>query len=326
MIADSLNPVVTVRENFDHLGFPADHSSRSHKDSFFLSPSTTDPFSKLLRTHTSAHQTTLMTRANAFLLSGDVYRRDSVDASHYPVFHQMEGVRIFTQDEIQKMLATGATGKEAWEQAILSDLKNTLETLAGVLFPKDTPIRWVDTYFPFTHPSAEMEVYFRGDWLEVLGCGVIHPGVMVNGGRANELGWAFGLGLERLAMVLFSIPDIRLFWTQDERFVSQFRSGEMTTFKPYSKFPECYKDVTFFLPTDGSFHDNDMHELVREVAGDLVERVQLLDQFRHPSGKQSHCYRITYRSMDRVLTNAEIDVLQFEIRDRLVKNLRVELR
>ena len=88
------------------------------------------------------------------------------------------------------------------------------------------------------------------------------------------MGWAFGLGLERLAMILFDIPDIRLFWSNDSRFLSQFSSGKITKFKSFSKFPACYKDVSFWCPNE--WHDNDFFELVREVAQDLVEDVRLV--------------------------------------------------
>ena len=186
-------------------------------------------------------------------------------------------------------------------------------------------MRWVEDYFPFTQPSFELEIFFRNQWMEVLGCGVIHPQILENAGRAGEQGWAFGLGLERLAMILFQIPDIRLFWTDDERFHKQFSSGQIVTFQPYSKFPPCLKDVSFWIP-DG-FHVNDLNEVVRDVAGDLVEQVELIDKFIHPAtNRMSHCYRIVYRSMDRNLLNEEIDVLQAAVREILVNQLKVELR
>lgn len=123
-------------------------------------------------------------------------------------------------------------------------------------------MRWNSEYFPFTDPSFELEVLFHGKWLEVLGCGVVHKEVMANGKRSEDFGWAFGLGLERLAMVLFGIPDIRLFWTEDVRFSSQFHeSKKHMTFVPYSKYPICYKDVSFWLP-DSGLHPNDVYEVI----------------------------------------------------------------
>jgi phenylalanyl-tRNA synthetase alpha chain len=97
-------------------------------------------------------------------------------------------------------------------------------------------MRWCDCYFPFTDPSFELEIFFNGKWLEVLGCGVMERQILQNTGRPNDRAWAFGLGLERLAMVLFDIPDIRLFWTDDKRFTEQFKAGELKQkFKPFSK-------------------------------------------------------------------------------------------
>jgi phenylalanyl-tRNA synthetase alpha chain len=144
-------------------------------------------------------------------------------------------------------------------------------------------------------------------------------------GTGHEIGWAFGLGLERLAMVLFDIPDIRLFWTSDERFHAQFQSGKIVKFVPFSKYPPCYKDITFWVP-DG-FHPNDLNEVVRDVAGDLVEQVLLLDEFVHPkTQKVSNCFRIMYRSMERSLTNEEIDELQRQVREHSVDRFGAELR
>jgi len=309
---EDLPPVVTTTQNFDQLRIPVDHVSRQKTDTYYLNPET------VLRCHTSAHQVDLLPRhehEGQFLVTGDVYRRDEIDASHYPVFHQMEGVRLFdasttTQDEI------------------LADLKGGLEGMAQHLFGADTQTKWVDEYFPFTDPSLELEVFYQDDWMEVLGCGVIHPEVIETAGLdpRKVTGWAFGLGLERLAMVLFGIPDIRLFWTTDPRFHDQFQDGKITKFESYSKYPPCLKDMSFWLAED-EFIENDLSELVREVAGDLVERMELTDSFVHPkTGRSSHCYRITYRSMDRSLTNEEIDVMQEQVRSLTQQRFGVELR
>lgn len=317
-VYDNLSPIVSTKDNFDHLRIPPDHVSRSPSDTYYLNTNT------VLRTHTSAHQNELLRSGiNRFLVSGDVYRRDEIDRSHYPIFHQMEGVKLFTPDEL------GEFSRDKSVEVIQVELKASLEKLAEHLFGPDTTMRWTDTYFPFTEPSFELEILFEDEWLEVLGCGVIHQEVLQKAGRGDEMGYAFGLGLERLAMVLFQIPDIRLFWTQDERFHKQFASGEIVQFEPYSKFPPCLKDISFWLESHNNsiFHVNDLNEIVRDVAGDLVERVWLIDDFVHPkTGKTSHCYRIAYRSMDRSLTNEEIDDLQEVVRNRVVNDLGVKLR
>lgn len=321
VVYDAEDPIVTTTQCFDDLRIPPDHPGRSPSDTYYVNDET------LLRTHTSAHQSEhLRSGADCFLCAGDVYRRDEIDSSHYPAFHQLEGVRLFPEEEMAK--ADGLAGDE-WtgsdECATISvDLKNTLEGLMDHLFG-ETEKKWSEDYFPFTTPSFELEIKYEGEWLEVLGCGVIHEEVLQMADRPDRRGWAFGLGLERLAMILFEIPDIRLFWTDDERFHKQFKEGQITKFKPYSKFPPVYKDIAFWIPE--GFVENDFFEMARGIAGDIVERMELIDEFTNPKkGKTSKCYRITYRSMDRSLTNEEIDALQDSLREKVEVDLGVEVR
>ena len=211
------------------------------------------------------------------------------------------------------------------------NLKETLIKLMKELFGSDIETRWTTCYFPFTHPSYELEIKFQGEWMEMLGSGIMRQPILENGGVTDRIGWAFGLGLDRLAMLLFDIPDIRLFWSKDERFVEQFSSVGLDpktniVFKPFSKYPSCYKDITFWLPKE-NFNENDFHEIVRSSAGDLVEKVELIDKFVHPKTERvSHCYRITYRSMDRNVTNKESNIIQDQIREMIINELGVELR
>mmetsp|Transcript_7843 Transcript_7843/g.17027 ORF Transcript_7843/g.17027 Transcript_7843/m.17027 type:complete len:426 (-) Transcript_7843:138-1415(-) len=320
-VYDAEDPIVTTQQCFDALRIPPEHPGRSPSDTYYIDDKT------LLRTHTSAHQSEhLRSGADAFLCAGDVYRRDEIDSSHYPAFHQLEGVRLFPKDEMKG--ADGLSGDD-WVaspecKVIGDDLKEVLEGLMDSLFG-ETEKKWSEDYFPFTTPSYELEIKYEGEWLEVLGCGVVHEEVLAMADRSDRRGWAFGLGLERLAMILFEIPDIRLFWTDDERFHSQFKEGEITKFQPYSKFPPVYKDIAFWIPE--GFVENDFFEMARGIAGDIVERMELIDEFTNPKkGKTSKCYRITYRSMDRSLTNEEIDALQDELRDSVGKDLGVEVR
>lgn len=295
---DKLSPYVNTKNNFDDLRITPDHPSRGATDTYYQDENT------VLRTHTSAHQTNLLNAGyDKFLVTGDVYRKDTIDASHYPIFHQMEGVKLCDNPE--------------------QDLKETLIGLVEHLFP-GCEYRLQEDYFPFTEPSFEIEVKYEGEWLEILGCGVIHHEILDKCGIPGT-GWAFGLGLERLAMILFKISDIRYFWSDDQRFISQFESGEVVTFVPYSKYPPVFKDIAFW--TSESYHENEMMSIAREEGGDLIESITLVDEFTHPkSGKTSNCHRITYRSNDRVLTNEEINAIQNTIRDRFVSELEVELR
>jgi phenylalanyl-tRNA synthetase alpha chain len=318
---DNMSPIVSRKQNFDDLLTPVDHPSRAPTDTFYVNDS------DLLRCHMTAHQTDLIRQGESgWLMIGDVYRRDEIDATHYPVFHQVDGVRVWRGGQLPSELS-GASPEtiQAW---VIADLKNHLEGLMKDVFGSSIQIRWIDAYFPFTDPSLEMEIFFQEKWLEVLGSGMIRLKILENSNASDAVGWAFGIGLERIAMILHNIPDIRLFWSQDERFISQFTNStpeNPVKFQPYSKYPACYKDITFWIPS--KYHVNDFYALIREVGGDLIENVILLDQFTHPkNGKVSHCYRINYRSMDQSLTNEEVDVLQAKVRNLATDKLQVQLR
>mmetsp|Transcript_65148 Transcript_65148/g.152497 ORF Transcript_65148/g.152497 Transcript_65148/m.152497 type:complete len:476 (+) Transcript_65148:64-1491(+) len=314
---DTEKPVVNTVDCFDKLRVPPEHPSRSPSDTYYVNKD------YVLRTHTSAHQCQFLSqypKITSFLCAGDVYRRDEIDASHYPAFHQCEGVRLFDAEKVSR-------------EEVLEDLKKTLEGLAAHLFQLKTgedTMRWLDEYFPFTEPSLELEIFYQDDWMEVLGCGVIHHDVLRNAGLdpAKVHGWAFGLGLERLAMVLFGIPDIRLFWSEDSRFSEQFAPesfAEKTRFKPFSKYPPVLKDISMWIPE--SFADNDLFEMIRDEGGDQVEKVDLMDDFTHPkTGKRSKMFRVTWRDMSRTLTNEEVNAKHETVLERLVKELEVELR
>ncbi|CAG8506775.1 1189_t:CDS:2 [Funneliformis caledonium] len=349
---------ILLQQNFDDLGFPKDHPGRNKTDSYYINKQI------MLRTHTSAHQLEVFRKGNnKFLISADVYRRDEIDSSHYPIFHQMEGAQIFnmnnaeqeTLDDIRYVTLLDSTlsvREEVYDDTRISEsnptqlchpleqvdliirhLKFSLNSLVKKLFmhhDKNLKIRWIDGYFPFTSPSWEMEIFFKGKWLEICGCGVIKQDILNNAGQNDKIGWAFGLGLERIAMVLFDIPDIRLFWSQDKRFLDQFNNfnhNEIIKFQPFSKFPSCIKDMSFWLDKNQDFHENNFCEIIRNVAEDLVEDVKLVDEFVHPkTKKKSLCYRINYRSMDRNVTNEEINKIQEKVRIDVEAKLNVTLR
>lgn len=338
-VYDNLSPVVSLEQNFDSLLVPADHVSRKPSDSYYLNSK------YMLRAHTTAHQAELVSSGlDSFLIVGDVFRRDNIDASHYPVFHQLDGVRLFSKHQLfrnvsdMSQLRLFEDGSQTelkqdchtLESALMvaNELKTTLQDLAQYLFGKGIEYRWIEEYFPFTHPSWELEIMYQGKWIEVLGCGVIRQEILNKAGAVDKVGWAFGMGLERLAMRLYDIPDIRLFWSKDPRFISQFKTedpGAKITFRPISKHPPAINDMSFWIPD--SFEENNFYDLVRSVGGDLVENVELIDVFENKKKQRtSHCYRLTYRHLEKVLTKEEVNEVHDRISNEATETLGIELR
>jgi phenylalanyl-tRNA synthetase alpha chain len=187
--------------NFGALNFQPDHPARDMQDTLFL------PDGNLLRTHTSSVQIRYMEENDPpirIAIPGRCYRRDTVDATHSAVFHQLE---ILAVDE-------GLT---------FNDLRGTLKVFLEAMFG-DIEIRFRPSYFPFTEPSAEVDVRWKGRWLEVMGCGMVDPNVLKAVGYDPEVytGFAAGLGIERIAMVMHQIDDIRRLYGSDLRFLNQF--------------------------------------------------------------------------------------------------------
>jgi phenylalanyl-tRNA synthetase alpha chain len=187
--------------NFQALNTPPDHPARDMADTFYL------PDGNLLRTHTSSVQIRYMEEHDPpirIVAPGRCHRRDTEDATHAAVFHQIELLAI----------DKGLT---------FADLRGTIKVFLERMFG-DVPIRFRASYFPFTEPSAEVDVQWRGQWLEVLGCGMVDPNVLKAVGYDPEVytGFAAGFGVERFAMVLHQIDDIRRLYTSDLRFLSQF--------------------------------------------------------------------------------------------------------
>jgi len=201
--------------NFEALNLPKDHPARDMQDTFFITPET------LLRTHTSPVQVRTMERTAPALpvkiiAPGKVYRRDD-DATHSPMFHQIEGLALD-------------------RRITFADLRGVLQVFARQMFGEDTQTRFRPSYFPFTEPSAEVDiscvmcggkgcrVCSHTGWLEILGCGMVHPRVLEMSGYSSEevTGFAFGMGIERVTMLKYGIDDLRLLFDNDMRFLAQF--------------------------------------------------------------------------------------------------------
>jgi phenylalanyl-tRNA synthetase alpha chain len=192
--------------NFEALNIPAHHPARAMHDTFYFGDGT------LLRTHTSGVQVRTMEKQQPpirIICPGRVYRCDS-DQTHSPMFHQIEGLLV--DDNIS-----------------FADLKGILHNFLNVFFERDLQVRFRPSYFPFTEPSIEVDIGYQGEdgeqkWLEVLGCGMVHPKVFEHSGIDTEkyTGFAFGMGVERLAMLRYGVKDLRMFFENDLRFLAQF--------------------------------------------------------------------------------------------------------
>tara|TARA_B100000686_G_scaffold334838_1_gene402704 strand:- start:550 stop:1536 length:987 start_codon:yes stop_codon:yes gene_type:complete len=191
--------------NFTALNFPKNHPAREMQDTFFISKNP----DMVLRTHTSNVQIRLMENSKPpvrVIIPGRVYRNETVSAKSHCFFHQVEGLYVD-------------------KNVSFKDLKDTLYYFAKEMFGKKTKVRFRPSYFPFTEPSAEMDISWKNGWLEILGSGLVDPNVLKNCNiDPNEYsGFAFGMGIERIAMIKYGIDDLRLFSENDKRFLSQFR-------------------------------------------------------------------------------------------------------
>lgn len=311
------NPYVPIEYNFDRLRVPKDHPSRRPTDTYYKDEKT------CLRTHMTCYLYPLGHSQSGesklkYITCGDVYRKDTIDSTHYPVFHQMDAFCMVPDNvDVKKDLRDRLTGL----------VKHLFGNKVDYQFLEDS--EYEEVYFPFTVDSLEVSVSLPDEngkdrQLEILGAGTVHPDIMNDLGLPGKKAWAFGVGLERLAMVMFGIPDIRLFWSTDKRFISQFSEGKITKFNPYSKYESCYKDISFYI--NNKFSYNDLCSIARdEDEANLIESISLIDEFQS-KGRTSQCYRITYRSMDSTLRNGDINKIQKSIRDRLIKELEVEVR
>lgn len=310
-IYEDLDKIVSVQDNFDNLLIPKNHPSHSKSDTYYVDKD------HVLRTHTTAHQTQLFKKGvDNFLICGDVYRRDEVDSCHYNIFHQLEGVVLYEIDEQIDLEKT---------------LVDLMSGLCEYLFP-GCEYRVKPDYFPFTNPSFEIEVFYSNKWLEILGCGIIQPEILSNSNKANKKGIAWGLGLERLAMVLFDIPDIRYFWMEDTKFLEQFKSGEIKKFVRFSPLESISKDISIFvkssdmdLNTNTWTKANEFYEEIRGLSDDWIGEIKQIDSFYNKKKiAQSYCFRLVYSAKDYKITNpSDFNKLVNDIQTNLVNQLRL---
>lgn len=310
--------IVPANISFDLFDFPADHPARSKTDTYYVDEN------HILRTHTTVmwyyylqqedvKQRMVNGEPVGCFCYGKVYRKDEIDRNHMNVFHQIDGWYLAPKNK-------QIIGKK--------ELDIELRNIAKAVFAPDINIKIFDDTFPYTDPSLQMEVEKNGKWLEVLGSGVVKGSVLEKFGIDSSKwnGWAFGPGIERLAMVSMGLPDMRLFWSEDPRVKNQLVLEH--EFKEVSKYPPIIRDISFIVKND--FVPNDYFDFVRENAPGLVEQVELLDKYENAAKfgeeKLSYAYRITYRSVEKTLTNEEIDQLHKKLETETAKNFAAQIR
>lgn len=309
--------IVPASISFDLFDFAPDHPARSRSDTYYVDGT------NILRTHDTVfwyyylNDPEIKARIArkeplGALCYGKVYRKDEIDRRHMNVFHQMGGWYLVPDDQ---------------KQLTIDDLKTALSEVVRSVFGPETEFRINTDTFPYTDPSLEVEVMSGGQWVEILGGGMPKASVLRKMGVEGYNGWAFGFGLERLAIISMDLPDIRLLWSEDPRVKKQLVLGQ--AFKEVSKYPPSVRDISFIV--DSSFVPNDYFDMVREAAGDsLVEEVALIDRYENAAkfgeGKVSYAYRITYRSIDRTLTGEEVDTLHKNVEEETRRRFGGQVR
>lgn len=302
---------------FDLFDFAADHPARSKSDTYYLDET------NVLRTHDTVMWYYYLNRPEikekiekkeklGVLCYGKVFRKDEIDRRHMNIFHQFGG--LYLQPDSEGVMP-------------LESLKEVLREIVESVFGKDTNFRFLDDTFPYTDPSLQIEVEINGTWVEIMGGGMPKKSVLTKMGIEGYNGWAFGFGLERLAIIGMELPDIRLLWSEDERVKKQLKLG--TKFKEVSKYPPVVRDISFIVDT-ANFAPNNYFDVVRDVVGDLAEEMALIDEYENAAkfgeGKKSYAYRITYRSLDRTLTDTEVNDLHKKLEEETKKVFGATIR
>ena len=300
---------------FDLFNMPPGHPARSKSDTYYVN----DEY--VLRTHDTVFWYYYLQHPKikkriekgesvGALCYGKVYRKDEIDRRHMNVFHQIGGLYL------------APDGKQT---VTSDDLKNVLSNIGRSIFGQHVNFRFYEHTFPYTDPSFEMEAEINGQWIEMVGSGLARKSVLSNFGVTGYNGWAFGFGMERLAIASMQLPDIRLLWSTDERVTKQLKLGNK--FNEVSKYPPITRDISFVVPKD--FVPNNYFDLIRDLGGDLVEEVKLLDTYQDEKkfkDKISYTYRVVYRSNERTLTSEEVDKIQKTIYEQTAKQFNAKLR
>jgi phenylalanyl-tRNA synthetase alpha chain len=309
--------IISTEILFDLFNMPPGHPARSKSDTYYVDDT------HILRTHDTVFwyyylndpevkERIAKKQPIGAMCFGKVYRKDEIDRTHMNVFHQIGGLYLVPDDSKDKL------GPD--------DLKNVLSSVAKSVFGEEVNYRFYDHTFPYTDPSFEMEAEIKGKWVEMLGSGMARKSVLKNMGLEGYHGWAFGFGMERLAMMSMELPDIRLLWSEDPRVKRQLKLNQK--YEDVSKYPPIVRDISFII--DKSVAVNDYFDTVRDIAGNLIEEMKQIDSYENEkkfgAGKISYTFRITYRSTERTLTNEEVNSMHEKIREQTAKQYGATLR
>ncbi len=307
--------IISTQILFDLFDFAPDHVARSKSDTYYVDED------HVLRTHDTVmwyyylnlpeiQERIAKGEDLGVLCYGKVYRKDEIDRRHMNIFHQMGG--LFLQPDSKGVMP-------------LESLKDVLRKTVETLFP-GAKYQFLDDVFPYTDPSLQIEVEVNGQWVEIMGGGMPKKSVLKKMNLEGYNGWAFGFGLERLAIISMELPDIRLLWSSDERVKKQLKLGQK--FVEVSKYPPVVRDISFIV--ENSFEPNNYFDLVRDVVGDLAEEMALIDKYENAekfgAGRLSYAYRITYRSLDRTLTSEEVDTLHKKLEEKTKEVFEAQVR
>ena len=311
--------IISTDIGFDLFDFPMDHPARSKSDTYYADDN------HIMRTQMTVmwyyylaggeiKQKIVNNEPVGAFAFGKVYRKDEIDRRHMNVFHQLDGWYLAPREK---------------GEITRADLEKVLEDTAKAVFGQDIKYRFNPDTFPYTDPSLEMEVEINGAWVEVNGAGVVKGSVLDKLGvdSSKWTGWAFGLGLERLAIISTELPDIRLLWSDDERVKKQLKLG--TKFKEVSKYPAIVRDISFIVDS-ATFMPNNYFDVVRDMVGDMAEEMALVDEYENAEkfgeGKKSYAYRITYRALDRTLTDVEVNDIHKKLEEETKKVFNAVVR
>ena len=312
-----ISPVVV----FDLFNFPKDHPARSRSDTYFVDKE------HILRPHTSLMwkyyleipevKKRLEEHGSVGALSyGKTYRRDELDWQHTNIIHQIDGLFITRKD------------LKTLDQP---DLEAILLEVARSLYGEEVKYKFVVDHFPYTDPSLEMNIAWGDQWIEILGAGIVHPNVIRNLGFDPAIynGWAFGFGVDRLAMIKLKLPDIRLFRSTDPRVIKQLADLDHL-YQSVSKYPPVTRDISFIV-NKSVFNVNRFYEIAREVIGDeYIEEMKQLDEYadeaKFGAGKTSYTFRVVYRHLDRTLTNEEVDKMHHALEEKVREEFGATVR